>query len=116
MSMSAAPCFDVSRPNIVTLALSRSESPENRQITIVGDLWKRPGLSTRDRSLVTVAALIARDQTSAMPYYFNLALDKGRREALPEDRILVEWHHRPITASRSVDYSPLMFRLTAVAQ
>jgi hypothetical protein len=28
-----------------------------------GDLWKRPGLPARDRSIVTVAALIARDQT-----------------------------------------------------
>jgi 4-carboxymuconolactone decarboxylase len=31
----------------------------------------------RDRSIVTVAALIARNQTIEMPYYFNLALDNG---------------------------------------
>jgi len=30
---------------------------------LLGDLWKRGGLSPRDRSIVTVAALIARDQT-----------------------------------------------------
>ena len=41
------------------------------------ELWKRPGLSPRDRSIVTVAALIARNQTIEMPYYFNLALDNG---------------------------------------
>jgi 4-carboxymuconolactone decarboxylase len=41
------------------------------------DLWKRPGLTPRDRSIVTVAALIARNQTIEMPYYFNLALDNG---------------------------------------
>src|SRR6266481_7169513 len=40
-------------------------------------LWKRPGLSPRDRSIVTVAALIARNQTIEMPYYVNLALDNG---------------------------------------
>ena len=40
-------------------------------------LWKRPGLTPRDRSIVTIAALIARNQTIEMPYYFNLALDNG---------------------------------------
>jgi 4-carboxymuconolactone decarboxylase len=40
-------------------------------------LWKRPGLTPRDRSIVTVAALIARNQTIEMRYYFNLALDNG---------------------------------------
>jgi 4-carboxymuconolactone decarboxylase len=39
----------------------------------VAELWKRPGLSPRDRSIVTVAALMARKQTSKMAYYFNLA-------------------------------------------
>src|SRR5438128_2412385 len=43
----------------------------------VADLWKRPGLTPRDRSIVTIAALIARNQTIEMPYYFNLALDNG---------------------------------------
>jgi 4-carboxymuconolactone decarboxylase len=41
------------------------------------DLWKRPGLAPRDRSIVTLAALIARNQTIEMPYYFNLTLDNG---------------------------------------
>jgi 4-carboxymuconolactone decarboxylase len=43
----------------------------------IAELWKRPGLSPRDRSIVTVAALIARNQTIEMPYYTNLALDNG---------------------------------------
>ena len=47
------------------------------QGTLLGDLWKRPDLSPRDRSIVTVAALIARNQTIEMPYYFNVALDNG---------------------------------------
>ena len=41
------------------------------------DLWKRPGLTPRDRSIVTIAALIARNQTIEMPHYFNLALNNG---------------------------------------
>ena len=34
-----------------------------RQGTLLGDVWKRAGLSARDRSIVTLAALIARNQT-----------------------------------------------------
>ena len=41
------------------------------------ELWKRPQLALRDRSIVTIAALIARNQTIEMPYYFRLALDNG---------------------------------------
>jgi 4-carboxymuconolactone decarboxylase len=44
---------------------------------VLGDLWQRPGLSRRDRSIVTVSALIARDQTVELPYYLGLALDNG---------------------------------------
>ena len=45
----------------------------------LSDVWKRPGLTPRDRSIVTLAALIARNQTIEMPYYFNLAIDNGVR-------------------------------------
>jgi 4-carboxymuconolactone decarboxylase len=44
---------------------------------VLGDLWKRHGLSPRDRSIVTLSALIARNQTVQMRYYLNLALDNG---------------------------------------
>jgi len=33
-----------------------------RQETVLGGLWKRPGLSARDRSIVTLAGLIARNR------------------------------------------------------
>jgi 4-carboxymuconolactone decarboxylase len=48
-----------------------------RQDILMGDLWKRPGLSRRDRCIVTLAALIARNQTAEIPFYLNLALDSG---------------------------------------
>jgi 4-carboxymuconolactone decarboxylase len=51
------------------------------QGVIQGDLWRRPGLSRRDRSIATVAALIARDQTVELPYYLNVALDSGVKPA-----------------------------------
>ena len=47
------------------------------QDTLFGDVWKRPDLSARDRSVVTLAALIARNQAVEMPYYLTLALDNG---------------------------------------
>lgn len=47
------------------------------QDTLLGDVWKRPGLSARDRSIVTLAALIARNQTIELPFYLGLALDSG---------------------------------------
>jgi len=47
------------------------------QERVLGDLWKRPGLSPRDRSIVTLAVLITRNQTIDMPYYLGLALDDG---------------------------------------
>ena len=48
-----------------------------RQDTLFAQVWQRPGLSARDRSVVTLAALIARNQTVEMPFYFNLALDNA---------------------------------------
>lgn len=48
---------------------------------LMGDLWKRPDLSRRDRSIVTLAALIARGQTAEMPYYLNVALESGVKPA-----------------------------------
>src|SRR5437763_3159482 len=43
----------------------------------IAELWKRPELPARDRSVVTVAALIARNQTIEMRHYLNIALDNG---------------------------------------
>ncbi len=48
-----------------------------RQGRLLDDLWKRPELSPRDRSLVTVAALIARNQAIELPFYIERALDSG---------------------------------------
>ncbi len=49
--------------------------------TIQDDLWKRPGLMLRDRSIVTVATLIARNQAGEMPRHIALALDNGVKPA-----------------------------------
>jgi 4-carboxymuconolactone decarboxylase len=41
------------------------------------DLWLRPGLKPRDRSLVTVSALIAAGQVAQIPFHLNRAMDNG---------------------------------------
>lgn len=41
------------------------------------DLWNRPELSHRDRSLVTVSALISRNDKAELSHYLNVALDSG---------------------------------------
>jgi 4-carboxymuconolactone decarboxylase len=51
------------------------------QDRLFGDVWKRPGLGPRDRSIVTLAALIARNQTIEMTGYIKLALDHGVKPA-----------------------------------
>lgn len=45
----------------------------------VAALWQRPGLVPRDRSIVTVAALIARNQTIDLAAEMARALDNGVR-------------------------------------
>ena len=47
------------------------------QRTLQDNLWRRPDLTPRDRSLVTLSALIARNSTIGLPHYTNLALDSG---------------------------------------
>jgi 4-carboxymuconolactone decarboxylase len=47
------------------------------QDRLYGEVWKRPGLTPRDRSLVTIAAMIARNEAPALIYYFDQALDNG---------------------------------------
>jgi 4-carboxymuconolactone decarboxylase len=62
----------------------RSVAPALEKYTqerLLGEVWKRPGLSPRDRSIVTLAVLVARNQTTEMPYYLNLALDNGVKPA-----------------------------------
>lgn len=44
---------------------------------LFGDLWRRAELSPRDRSLVTMAALIAIGQPEQLPFHANRAMDNG---------------------------------------
>jgi len=71
-------------PNLPNAAMTlddvRAVSPvfaKYTEATLVNDLWKRPELSARERCIVTVAALIMRNQTIGLLPYINKALDSG---------------------------------------
>ncbi len=56
-------------------------SPKLAELTadvLFGDVWERPGLSKRDRSLITVAALIALYRTDQLRGHIGRAIDKAK--------------------------------------
>ncbi len=71
------------------MATSSSTSPRERLRPVVpklidltenvlfGDVWERPGLSKRDRSLITVATLVALYRPEQLRVHLARALDNG---------------------------------------
>jgi 4-carboxymuconolactone decarboxylase len=63
-------------------------APKLLQLTddvLFGDVWERPQLSKRDRSLITCTALVALGKTEQMDTHFPRALANGvTREELVE--------------------------------
>lgn len=47
---------------------------------LFGDVWERPGLSPRDRSLVTVSVLAALYRNDQLDFHLGLALSNGVSE------------------------------------
>ena len=77
----------MSSPPQVSPALQR-QAPKLAQITeqvLFGDIWQRPQLAPRERSLATVAALVAMGRLEQLPFHLQLARDNGlTREELVE--------------------------------
>jgi 4-carboxymuconolactone decarboxylase len=44
---------------------------------LFGDLWQRPNLSPRDRSLVTISCLISMYRMNEVPTHLKIALENG---------------------------------------
>jgi 4-carboxymuconolactone decarboxylase len=44
---------------------------------LFGDVWRRANLSARDRSLITVASLVALYRTNELPFHLKKALENG---------------------------------------
>src|SRR5690349_15499792 len=63
-----------------TLDQVREFAPKLMELTddvLFGDVWERPGLSKRDRSLITVAALVALYRINELPSHIKRARDNG---------------------------------------
>ena len=44
---------------------------------LFGDVWERPGLAKRDRSLITIATLVALNRTEQLPFHLVRGLENG---------------------------------------
>ncbi|MFG6502230.1 carboxymuconolactone decarboxylase family protein [Microbacterium sp. P05] len=51
---------------------------------LFGDIWRRDGLSPRDRSLITITALVAGGNVEQLPFHLKLGTENG----LTEDEIV----------------------------
>jgi len=80
----------VSIPKTASTARSevRQVAPRLIELTesvVYGDIWERPGLSKRDRSLITVAALVAMYRGDQLTGHLERALANGvTREEIGE--------------------------------
>ncbi len=80
----------MSRPQPVSTAreIVRPVAPKLIELTetvVYGDVWERPALSKRDRSLITVAALTALARGDQLPLHLERALAHGvTREEIGE--------------------------------
>ena len=55
-------------------------APRLAEITdtvLFGEVWRRKGLSPRDRSLITVACLVALYRTNELPFHLRKAIENG---------------------------------------
>lgn len=53
---------------------------------LFGDIWERKELSKRDRSLITVAALVALNRTDQLRFHVQRALENGvKKQELIEE-------------------------------
>jgi len=74
------------RASIGDIAPKLADLTEN---VLFGDVWERPGLSKRDRSLVTVAALVALNRTEQLRFHLVRALQNG----VTKDELVEEITH-----------------------
>jgi len=55
-------------------------APKLAEITdevLFGDVWERPGLSKRDRSMLTVTTLIVLSRPNELPFHMKKAIENG---------------------------------------
>jgi 4-carboxymuconolactone decarboxylase len=72
--MTAAAAPTTARDKVRTVAPKLIELTDE---VLFGDVWERPGLSKRDRSLITVATLVALNRSQQLEGHLGRALDNG---------------------------------------
>jgi len=74
----AAP--SIATPSTAARELMGDIAPRFAELTdtvLFDDIWQRPGLAARERSLITVATLIALNRSEQLPFHLQRALDNG---------------------------------------
>lgn len=91
----------------------RTIAPKLVELTekvLFGDVWERPGLSKRDRSLITVAALVAQYRFNELPFHLKFAQRNGvTRDELIEAITHLAFYAGWPTASTAVGIARKVF-------
>jgi 4-carboxymuconolactone decarboxylase len=72
--------MSTTKPTTATQKTIGDFAPKLVELTddvLFGDVWERPQLSKRDRSLITCAALVATGKTEQMNFHFPRAIENG---------------------------------------
>ena len=67
-------------PSLTARDILGDTAPKLLELTeqvLFADVWERPGLSKRDRSLITVACLVALNRTEQLRWHLTRALENG---------------------------------------
>ena len=75
--------MDTNKPPSAAQKAIGDIAPKLAELTdrvLFGDVWERPQLSKRDRSLITCAALIATGKTEQMDFHLPNAIKNGVTE------------------------------------
>jgi 4-carboxymuconolactone decarboxylase len=79
---------DASQPAAAAVSPIQEVAPYLIELStkvLFGDIWARPGLSPRDRSLATCTVLIGKFRTDELRFHLSRALDNGvTREEIGE--------------------------------
>ena len=80
---------------------------------LYGQVWEGAGLSKRDRSLITVATLVAQYRTNELPFHLKLAMQNGvTREELSELITHLAFYAGWPTANTAVEIARKVFAET----
>jgi 4-carboxymuconolactone decarboxylase len=83
---------------------------------LFGDVWERPGLSPRDRSLITVATLVALYRTNELPFHLKKAIENGvTKDELIELITHLAFYSGWPTASSAITIARRVFEEAATA-